>query len=171
MPPDRLEHIGSSPMLNCMRVIRKDKGMTLEDVALRCDPPTTPQTIGRLETGQRTLSLNWINRIAAAMAVDPSRLLEEEQTDGIPIVATLKDGKASSTAEGARRLPYKASSSAVIALVESAVGDYRAGDELLFEIVSPKRYGTAVDHDVLLRIASGSVVFGRLVEHEPEPGP
>jgi transcriptional regulator with XRE-family HTH domain len=154
-------------MLNRMRVIRKDKGMTLEDVALRCDPPTTPQTVGRLETGHRTLSLNWINRIAAAMAVDPSRLLEEEQTEGIPVVATLRNGEASPTAEGVRRSPYNPSASAVIAMVESAVGDYRTGDELLFEVVSPKRYSTAVDHDVLVRFGSGKIVFGRLVEHEP----
>ena len=30
----------------------------------RCEPPTTPQTIGRLETGTRTVSVGWLNRIA-----------------------------------------------------------------------------------------------------------
>jgi len=43
--------------------------MTLDDVARRCDPPTTPQTIGRLETGTRTVSVGWLNRIAKALGV------------------------------------------------------------------------------------------------------
>jgi hypothetical protein len=45
--------------------------MTLADVAARCSPPTTAQTIGRLETGTRNLSLIWMNRIALALEVDP----------------------------------------------------------------------------------------------------
>jgi transcriptional regulator with XRE-family HTH domain len=166
MSLDRLERIGSKPMLNRMRVIRKDKGMTLEDVAIRCDPPTTAQTIGRLETGQRNLSLSWIGRIAAAMAVDPSHLLEEEQTAGIPVVATLRYGAATALTERARMAPYKHSANNVIALVKSGVGEYKAGDELLCEIVLPSRYGIAVDRDVLVQLESGKIVFGRLVEHE-----
>ena len=50
-----------------IRAVRTAKRLTLEDVAERCVPPTTAQTIGRLETGTRTLSLGWMNRIAAAL--------------------------------------------------------------------------------------------------------
>ena len=46
-------------MINRIRDIRKQKGMTLADLAEACDPPTTPQTVGRLETGMRNLSLKW----------------------------------------------------------------------------------------------------------------
>ncbi|MGE5722614.1 MAG: helix-turn-helix domain-containing protein, partial [Sphingomonadales bacterium] len=42
-------------MITRIREVRRAKGMTLQDVAGRCDPPTTPQTIGRLETGTRTV--------------------------------------------------------------------------------------------------------------------
>ena len=45
-------------MISRIRDVRKAKGLTLEEVAGRCDPPTTAQTIGRLETGMRTLSLD-----------------------------------------------------------------------------------------------------------------
>jgi transcriptional regulator with XRE-family HTH domain len=58
-------------MINRIRDIRKAKGMTLADLAAACDPPTTAQTIGRLETGMRNLSLGWMNRIAAALGVEP----------------------------------------------------------------------------------------------------
>ncbi|MGB5778486.1 MAG: helix-turn-helix transcriptional regulator, partial [Allopontixanthobacter sediminis] len=40
-------------MINRIRDIRKEKGWTLADLAEACDPPTTAQTIGRLETGMR----------------------------------------------------------------------------------------------------------------------
>ena len=42
-------------MINRIRDVRKQKRMTLADVAARCAPPTTAQTIGRLETGMRNL--------------------------------------------------------------------------------------------------------------------
>src|SRR3546814_15049736 len=62
-------------MITCIREVRKAKGLTLQDVAERCDPPTTPQTVGRLETGTRTVSVAWLNRIAGALGVDPSQLV------------------------------------------------------------------------------------------------
>ena len=42
-------------MLNRIRDIRKAKGLTLADLAAACDPPTTAQTIGRLETGHAAI--------------------------------------------------------------------------------------------------------------------
>ena len=54
-------------MITAIREIRRARGLTLEEVAARCDPPTTAQTIGRLETGTRTVSIKWLNRIAAAL--------------------------------------------------------------------------------------------------------
>ena len=54
-------------MQSRIRDVRRAKGLTLADVAERCTPPTTAQTIGRLETGMRVLSLIWINRIADAL--------------------------------------------------------------------------------------------------------
>ena len=67
-------------MINRIRDIRKSKGMTLADLAEACDPPTTPQTIGRLETGMRNLSLKWMDRIAAALEVDPEMIVRSEET-------------------------------------------------------------------------------------------
>ena len=48
-------------MINRIRDIRKQKGMTLAEVAAACKPPTTAQTIGRLETGMRKL---WLRQMA-----------------------------------------------------------------------------------------------------------
>ncbi|MGB3167239.1 MAG: helix-turn-helix transcriptional regulator, partial [Alteraurantiacibacter sp.] len=65
-------------MINRIRDIRKSKGMTLAEVAAACEPSTTAQTIGRLETGTRNLSLVWMNRIGAALGVDPEALVKAE---------------------------------------------------------------------------------------------
>ncbi len=62
-------------MITAIREVRRTKGLTLDDVARRCDPPTTAQTIGRLETGTRTVSVGWLNRIAAALGVDSADLV------------------------------------------------------------------------------------------------
>ena len=62
-------------MLTRIREVRRARKMTLQNVADRCDPPTTPQTIGRLETGTRTVSVGWLNRIAAALGVDAADLV------------------------------------------------------------------------------------------------
>jgi transcriptional regulator with XRE-family HTH domain len=67
-------------MINRIRDIRKQKGLTLADVAARCVPATTAQTIGRLETGTRNLSLVWMNRIAAALEVEPEVLVRSKPT-------------------------------------------------------------------------------------------
>lgn len=57
-------------MITRIREVRRAKGLTLAEVGDRCDPPTTAQTIGRLETGTRTVSVDWLNRIATALGVD-----------------------------------------------------------------------------------------------------
>jgi transcriptional regulator with XRE-family HTH domain len=149
-------------MLNFIRAKRKDKGMTLKDVALRCDPPTTVQTISRLETGRRSLSLNWVNRIAVAMALDP-QLLVEEQAKGSPLVATLKGGVARAVKEGAEFAPFQIPTRAMVVLVQDSSGEYQSGDQLYCELIASDQYGTVVNHDVLVRQGSGEFLFGRLL--------
>ena len=68
-------------MINRISDIRKEKGMTLADLAEACTPPTTPQTVGRLETGMRNLSLKWMERIGAALGVEPEMLVRSEKGD------------------------------------------------------------------------------------------
>src|SRR4029453_12126581 len=77
-------------MITRIREVRRARGMTLDDVTQACSPPTTPQTIGRLETGSRTVSIGWLNRIADALGVDAADLIEGggEKAE-LPVVAIL----------------------------------------------------------------------------------
>ena len=81
-------------MINRIRAIRKEKGLTLADVAERCSPPTTAQTIGRLETGMRNLSLVWMNRIAAALDVEPELLVRGEEAETPQVIARMTEAGA-----------------------------------------------------------------------------
>ena len=69
-------------MITRIREVRRARGMTLDEVARACVPPTTPQTVGRLESGTRTVSVGWLNRIAAALGVEASDLVVVELDDG-----------------------------------------------------------------------------------------
>ena len=76
-----------------IREVRRARKMTLDDVARACEPSTTAQTIGRLETGTRTVSVGWLNRIAAALLADGRRVPlhrdRRRQGGALPIPAQL----------------------------------------------------------------------------------
>ena len=76
-------------MITAIREVRRAKGMTLDDVARACCPPTTPQTIGRLEMGTRTVSLPWLNRIAAALGCTTADLVTLPIRETLPVAALL----------------------------------------------------------------------------------
>src|SRR3546814_18426393 len=71
-------------MITAIREVRRAKGLTLDEVARACDPPTTAQTIGRLETGTRTVSVDWLNRIAAALGVGAADLVKLPERADLP---------------------------------------------------------------------------------------
>lgn len=62
-----------------IRIIRKTTGLTLEQLARLCD--TTPQTMQRLEVGNMTLSIDWVETIAKALCVEPVQLFDGPHRD------------------------------------------------------------------------------------------
>jgi transcriptional regulator with XRE-family HTH domain len=156
-------------MINRIRDIRAQKGMTLAQVAAACNPPTTAQTIGRLETGMRNLSLIWMNRIAAALGVEPEVLLRSE-TAGEPLVTAMlnSSGAQAPTRSLDALLPTALAGEGALRVlaVEVAVGDYRAGDQIWLREWSTDRAGQAINQDVLVPQSGGHFVFGRLLQHD-----
>ena len=157
-------------MLNRIRDIRKAKGLTLADLAAACDPATTAQTIGRLETGTRQLSLAWMNRIAAALEVDPASLMRAETGQGAQIVAELvAAGAQALTAPRAAVLPSElaetpdAPAPLVLAVSES-VGEYRPGDLVWLRQLAPDETQSAINRDCLVPRPGGRFAFGRLID-------
>jgi transcriptional regulator with XRE-family HTH domain len=155
-------------MITRIREVRRARGMTLEDVARNCDPPTTPQTIGRLETGTRTVSVGWLNRIAKALGVEAQDLVEGEDQAEIGVAAILGSGGAVAPKRTAIVVPPRVTERLVAVVVSSSTGEYRAGDEIWCETLAPEDYGRAVNRDVLVPRPAGRFVFGRMINRDEE---
>ena len=111
-------------MITAIREVRRAKGLTLADVAARCEPPTTAQTIGRLETGTRTVSVGWLNRIAKALGVEAADLVQLPDQERVEVAARLG-------ADGAARADQAAVGQATpAALRRRGAGDRRVGGRL-----------------------------------------
>lgn len=159
-------------MITRIRQVRRARGMTLDEVARACDPPTTPQTIGRLETGTRTVSVGWLNRIASALAVDAADLVESgEGKAELPVAAVVGAGGASAPRRTAIVVPPRPKAGELAVTISASIGDYRAGDEIWCETLQPEEFGRALNRDVLVARPAGRFLFGRLIGREaPEPG-
>ena len=160
-------------MSNRIRDIRKAKGLTLADLAAACDPPTTAQTIGRLETGMRSLSLAWMNRIAAALAVDPAALMRDQSAAPPQIVAQL--GAAGPEALATPRealLPSALASedgpAPLVLSVMASVGEYRPDDLIWLRPINLEDgsggLARAMNRDCLVPRPGGRFAFGRLID-------
>jgi transcriptional regulator with XRE-family HTH domain len=153
-------------MITRIREVRRARKMTLQDVADRCDPPTTPQTIGRLETGTRTVSVGWLNRIAKALDVEAADLVQLPDRADVPVAATLDhDGAHAPRREGVV-VPPRPEPGHVAVTVGSSVGDYRSGDEIWLKRLAPEDFGGALNCDVLVPRPAGRYIFGRLIGRE-----
>lgn len=150
-------------MRTCIREVRHAMGMTLQDVADRCVPPTTAQTIGRLETGTRTVSIGWLNRIASALGVEAAELVRAPDQAVLEIAALLgPDGATAPRHAQIATLPRPAQDG-ITMLVEASCGDYRHGDMIWLERLEPEAFGQALNRDVLVPRPGGRFAFGRLI--------
>lgn len=156
-------------MINRIRDIRKEKGMTLAEVGAACDPATTAQTIGRLETGMRNLSLAWMNRIGAALGVDPELLVKGEEDSAPKVIARLTDqGAEALTRPRDAILPTQLVDGAqlVCLSIEAPQGEYRSGDQLWMRQLRLEDAASLMNRDVLAPRSGGRYAFGRLIDRQ-----
>lgn len=164
-------------MITRIREVRRAKGLTLAEVGARCSPATTAQTIGRLETGMRTVSVDWLNRIAAALGVAAADLVELPQRPDLPVTATLGSTGAHAPRRTAVVTAPEILPGMLAVTVDGGVGDYRAGDRLWCERIAPDAFGHALNRDMLIPRPVGRFLFGRLIGrdggklHLLPPGP
>lgn len=153
-------------MITCIREVRRAKGLTLQDVASLCEPATTPQTIGRLETGTRTVSVGWLNRIAKALGVEAADLVRLPERADLPVAAILGGNGAHAPRREAVVVPAQAAPNLVAVLVDAGVGDYRSNDAIWCERLGPEEFARALNRDVLVPRPAGRFLFGRLIGKE-----
>ena len=153
-------------MITRIREVRRAKGLTLLDVAERCVPVTTAQTIGRLETGTRTVSVGWLNRIAAALDVTAGDLVELPDHADLPVAAILDNDGVNAPRRASFAAPPIPAPGMVAVLVETTVGEYRAGDTIWCQRVAPDNFASLLNRDVLLPRPAGRFIFGRLINRD-----
>jgi transcriptional regulator with XRE-family HTH domain len=153
-------------MITRIREVRRARGMTLDEVGRACEPPTTPQTIGRLETGTRTVSIGWLNRIAAALGVEASDLVDHGERADLSVAAILGAGGASAPRRPGLVVPPRPKAGQVAVTVSASIGDYRSGDEIWCEMLEPDSFAAALNRDVLVPRPAGRFLFGRLIGRE-----
>ena len=158
-------------MINRIREIRRARGLTLAELAAACDPPTTAQTIGRLEMGTRNLSLKWMDRIGAALGVDPEQLVRSDDVARPRVIAELGLGEVHALDHPRETvMPHEiaAEGSAGQFLVieaQAAMGEYRPGDLIWLRRIAasdPRGFNAATNRDCLVPDADG-LAYGRLM--------
>ncbi|CAN5310877.1 hypothetical protein BH09PSE3_BH09PSE3_09550 [soil metagenome] len=150
-------------MITRIREVRRAQGLTLLDVANRCSPPTTAQTIGRLETGTRTVSVGWLNRIAAALGVTGGDLVDLPTQPDLPVAAILGSDGVHAPRHDTMITPPAPTPGLVAVTVDTSVGEYRSGDVIWCERVAPDGFAALLNRDVLLPRPAGRFIFGRMI--------
>lgn len=156
-------------MINRIRDLRKAKGLTLAELAAACTPPTTAQTIGRLETGMRNLSVQWMERIAPGLGVPPEMLLHSSEQTPPPIVAHLTEKGAEPYATLAHAVPpfdFASAKNMMVLNVDTSAGEYRSGDQIWLEQRDLNSCTELLNRDVLAPRPGGRFAFGRLIDYQ-----
>jgi len=157
-------------MINRIREIRRAKGLTLAQLAAACVPPTTAQTVGRLETGMRTLSTKWMDRLAQALGVDPETLVRSEAQDRPSVIAELAfDGAHALPSPREAVLPHELAQGPgeapmIVMEVNAPISEYRPGDLIWLRRVETEDAPSVVNRDCLIPQSGGRFVFGRLID-------
>ncbi|TXC72180.1 helix-turn-helix transcriptional regulator [Sphingomonas ginsenosidivorax] len=151
-------------MITAIREVRRAKGMTLDAVARACVPPTTAQTVGRLETGTRTVSVGWLNRIADALGVTAADLVTLPDRADLPVAALLDADGVRAPRRATAAIPPQPMPGQIAVTVTGSTGDYRSGDEIWCEPLGAEAFADARNRDVLVPRPAGRFVFGRLID-------
>ena len=155
-------------MITRIREVRRARGMTLDDVARACDPPTTPQTIGRLETGTRTVSVGWLNRIAKALGVEAQDLVEGGEAAELNVAAILGPRGAMPRASAAIVVPPRVDAGRSPSSSPPASATIAPATKFGAIRSQPEGYAQALNRDVLVPRPAGRFLFGRLINRDEE---
>lgn len=146
-----------------IRQIRRSRGMTLQEVADIVG--TTAQTIQRLETGNMTVSVEWLERISRAFDLTPSALLSQETSYAVRFVGDVAaDGSIQTPAPAAEPMRLAVPGDDPMAVrTRDRLGPYEPGTILVVERLEKAARRKADGRDCVVRLTSGELVFRRIV--------
>jgi transcriptional regulator with XRE-family HTH domain len=151
-------------MTTKIRQIRKQRGLTLQ--ALADQVGTTPQTIQRLETNNMTISVEWLERIGQALAIPAAALLDSYTAPSVRVLGDLvangsvKARKSTALEVLALEVPGEDPMAVKLAC---RFGPHETGTILIASRLDQRRHADADGRDCLVGVASGQLLFRRLV--------
>lgn len=151
-----------------IRDVRRTKGLTLSELAARITPPTTAQTIGRLETGVRKVTLEWLQKIADALDCGVNELMVLGGDARVPILGTLAGDGVLTPASGESLLLASPGPDALAVKIAAPFADLQVGDTLICQPLPLAALDDGGSRDGLVELADGRWVYGRVA---PGAGP
>ena len=156
---------------NRIRAMRKRRGLTLQELAERIRPqPTTPQTIGRLETGARTVSLDWLLKLAEALDCHIADLLDMPERPSVPLVGSVAaDGRITGRESG-ETVDFEPRAGHPVAVRLAAnIAGFQAGDVLIGDRLDGADLSGALGRPCIVEIVDGQTLL-RIVVQGARPG-
>ncbi len=152
-------------MENRIRKFRKQREMTLTDLAAKIG--TTPQSISRLENGLMTLSTGWLVKLADAFHIHPTDLLEQPDRETIPLAGLIGEDGVLRDRQPSRFTLEAPSIDPLAARLATQIGNFQAGDVLIFDRLQNTAYDHALDRDCLAAPVDGSPILCRVIAAAP----
>lgn len=154
----RLSRKGTSTRI---REFRKLRGMTLNYLAQLVG--TTPQTIQRLETGNMTVSLDWLTKIASAFGTSAAALLVTDATASVPVIGELMgNGNVSPLSDTQTLSMVVAAPNPVAVRVTEPISNFDVDTMLLGNRIEFDPDLLFDERNCLVGFRSGRVVFRRV---------
>jgi transcriptional regulator with XRE-family HTH domain len=150
-------------MTTRIRQIRKLRGLTLQQLADLVG--TTPQTIQRLETNNMTVSVDWLERIGNALAMNPAMLLTSYGNPSVPLVGELGVDGAIKRGSDKKRIEITVPIEDPIAVaLRDRFGPHEPGTILIANRVSSPKSRDADGRDCVVELKDGKLIFRRVVQ-------
>ncbi len=154
-------------MRNHIRYFRKLRGLTLDVIGREIG--TTPQTISRLEKGAMTLSTDWLERLGAALKVNPADLLDSPDRQPIPVIGVIQERGFLGPATSNGLLIDVPSVDPVAVEIGAPLGPFHIGDMLICEKFSGEDLAKVNNQDGLAATRDGVNLLCRIIASEKNP--
>jgi len=128
---------------------------------------STPQTISRLETGNMTLSVDWMQKLATALEIHPTDLLEQPDRQEIPLIGLVESsGSILEGPQGVMELYVPAVNPVAVRLIASG-GPYKAGEILIGDRRKPTEISGFIGRDAIVELTSNERMVVKIAKPAP----
>jgi transcriptional regulator with XRE-family HTH domain len=147
-----------------IREFRKLRGMTLKELADKIK--TTPQTVQRLETANMTVSMDWLEKIARALLVEPADLIGPRSSREIRLIGRIgEQGRVNKVQADNGNLIHLdvPADNPVAARLDATVGYFQEGTILIANRFREEDLYNAHGVDCLVCVDNGTLLLRRLI--------